>query len=279
VELEDRWILARLDRVLREVTRAFDAYEFALAVKAIYGFCWNELCDWYLESVKERLRSGDPLVRAEATRTLSFVMDRTIRMIHPVMPHLSEELAVQVWGDGGPDGRLIALDTWHEQGLPEVALAGFAESEARFARLQALVTRLRGLRQSADVKPRVSIAAQLSFDGPAGEATWSGVDGLLRVLANVDATAGVGDAASGAGIALPVEGATLTLFGLDPEVLRPRLEADAKTARAEAKRAEGKLGNEKFTSRAPDEIVQEERDKVTRFTREAEQLDAVLAQL
>ncbi|MCW2923645.1 MAG: valyl-tRNA synthetase, partial [Thermoleophilia bacterium] len=142
VELEDRWILARLDRVLREVTRAFDAYEFALAVKAIYGFCWNELCDWYLESVKERLRSEDPIVRAEATRTLSFVVDRVVRLIHPVMPHLSEELAVQVWGDGGPDGRLIALDTWHEQGLPEVALAGFAESEARYARLQALVTRL-----------------------------------------------------------------------------------------------------------------------------------------
>ena len=109
--IEDRWILVRLDRTLREVTRSLESYEFAQAVKSIYAFAWNELCDWYLESVKGRLRSDDEVERADATRTLSFVLDRTIRVLHPVMPHLTEQLAQQVWGEhgGGIDnGRLVA---------------------------------------------------------------------------------------------------------------------------------------------------------------------------
>lgn len=277
VHLEDRWILARLDKVLREVQRAFTAYEFALAVKAIYHFCWNELCDWYLESVKDRLRSDEPDIRANATRHLAFVIDRVVRLIHPVMPHLSEELATQVWGSvddgGGLDGRLVARNQWHDHAVPEAQLDEFVAPERSFSDLQSLVTRLRNLRQAAGIKPRLVIPARLEVLAGEPEAD---VVRLIGALANVDVLAG---GAGEAGIALPLEDATLTLFGLDAQVLRPRLEADLKTARAEAKRAEGKLGNERFTSRAPEELVAEERAKVERFTREAEQLDAVLAQL
>ena len=266
VTLEDRWILARLDRVTREVTRAFGAYEFALATKAIYHFCWNELCDWYLESVKERLRAGD----AAAATTLAWVLDATIRLVHPVMPHLTEELSVQLWGERPSDeAYLVATSDWPDHVL-ETGVAGvFADAEEQFTRLQALVTRLRGMRQHADVKPSVTLAARLEGEG------WADAASLLRVLANVD-TAATGE---GTGIDLPIEGATLSIFGLDPVVLRPRLEADLKSARAEAKRAEGKLGNEKFTGRAPAELVEEERAKVARFTREGDQLEAVIAQL
>ncbi|MEO6866565.1 MAG: valine--tRNA ligase, partial [Gaiellales bacterium] len=274
--LEDRWILTRLDRVLGEVTRAFDGYEFALAVKAMYAFTWHELCDWYLESVKGRLRSEDEVERADATRVLSYVINRTIRMLHPVMPHLTEELAVQVWGEKGLDGRLVALSPWHERALPpEDTPVEFETAADSFGQLQRLVTRLRGLRQAADIKPKITIEASLQTIDPAGQG-WHHAAGLLRVLANVDVTApGNHDE----GIALPITGATLTLYGLDPVVLRPRLEADLKKARAEVKRAEGKLRNEKFTSRAPQELVDEERGKVADYTREAEQLEGVLGQL
>jgi valyl-tRNA synthetase len=273
--LEDRWILVRLDRVLREVTRALGAYEFALAVKAMYSFIWNELCDWYLESVKGRLRSEDEVERADATRTLSFVIDRTIRMLHPVMPHLTEELAVQIWPEGIDGGRLVAVAPWHDKALPpEATSPEFGAAEEQFARLQQLVTRLRALRQAAELKPSVAIAATLHTDRPEGE-VWQESAQRLKVLANVEV---VGHP-QGAAIALPIHGAHLELYGLDAAELKPRLEADLKTARAEAARAEGKLANERFTSRAPAELVQEERDKVERFTREADQLEGVLAQL
>ena len=277
--LEDRWILARLDRAAREVTRAFGEYEFALAVKALYSFTWHELCDWYLESIKDRLRDeDDPDAKASATRMLAFVLDRTLRLLHPVMPHVTEEIAVQVWGDAGIgcEGRLVAQAPWHEHAVPEVDRAAFAADEARFTRIQALVTRLRALRQAADVKPSITIAASLAADAGAAGATWDDAAPLLRVLANVDVDADLG---GGSRIALPLDGATLELTGLDPAVLRPRLEADLKTARSEVRRAEGKLANERFTSRAPEELVEEEREKVARFGREAEQLEAVLAQL
>jgi valyl-tRNA synthetase len=273
--LEDRWILVRLDRVLREVHRALTEYEFALAVKAMYSFCWNELCDWYLESVKGRLRSEDAVERADATRALAFVVDRTIRMLHPVLPHLTEELAVQVWPAGIDGGRLVARAPWHDRALPDEATGPqFASAEAQFARLQQLVSRLRALRQAADLKPSVVVDATLHTEDAAG-AAWQEAATLLRDLAGVSLVGHGG----GDGIALPIEGATLTLHGLDPAVLRPRLEADLKAARGEVARAQGKLGNEKFAGRAPAELVQAERDKAERYAREADQLEQVLAQL
>ncbi|MCW2956373.1 MAG: valyl-tRNA synthetase [Thermoleophilia bacterium] len=274
--LEDRWVLVRLDRVLREVTRALDAYEFALAVKAMYAFVWNELCDWYLESVKGRLRSEDEVERADATRVLAFLIDRTVRLLHPVMPHLTEELAVQVWGERGLDGRLVARNTWHDHALPPEATGPeFALAELQYERVQQLVTRLRNLRQASDIKPSITIHGALQTTDVTGEA-WQHAFHLLRVLANVDAES---HERGGDGIALPIPGATLTLYGLDAEVLKPRLAADLKKAYGEVKRAEGKLANEKFTSRAPHALVQEEQDKVNDYTREAAQLEAVLAQL
>lgn len=270
--IEDRWILCRLDRVLREVHRALGEYEFALAVKAMYGFIWNELCDWYVECVKLRLRSDHVAERRDATRMLAFVLDRTIRMLHPVMPHVTEELALQIWGDRGLDGRLVAHAPWHDHAIPEVARGSFDGVEAWFGSMQTLVARLRSLRQAADVKPSVNIQAQLV---PKSGVIDVDLVRMLSSLANVDAASGV----SGAGIDLPLGDAMLTLFGLDAGVLRPRLEAELKTARAEVKRAEGKLANERFTGRAPAELVQAERDKVARFTTAAEELDAVLGQL
>ncbi|MCB0878474.1 MAG: valine--tRNA ligase [Thermoleophilia bacterium] len=271
--LEDRWILARLDRVLREVHRALGAYEFALAVKAMYAFTWNELCDWYLESVKDRLRSDDSADRAAATRMLSFVIDRTIRMLHPVMPHLTEELAVQVWGEGGMDGRAVARSPWHDHAIPESQSGEFDSDEAAYASVQALVTRLRALAQAGDVRGswRVDLS---SLDVQARSLVERLVPGgALKALVD-DEAASDADA-----IAVTVTQDELTVTAWLPESIKAKLQGDLKKAHGEVKRAQGKLGNEKFTSRAPAELVDEERAKVERFTREAEQLEAVLAQL
>jgi valyl-tRNA synthetase len=274
--LEDRWILARLDRVLREVHRAFGAYEFALAVKAMYAFVWNELCDWYLESVKERLRSDDAEERAAATSMLAFTIDRTIRMQHPVMPHLTEELAVQVWGEQGIDhGRVVARAPWHDHAIPEVDRAAFAPDEQRYGRVQSLVTRLRGLAQAGDVRGEWRVAF--------GEMPADARDLVERLVPGGALKALVDDSGADAApddlIAVAVREEELAITVWLPASVRGKLEADLKAARGEVKRAEGKLANEKFTARAPQELVEEERAKVERFTREAGQLEGVLAQL
>ncbi|MCW2950639.1 MAG: valS [Thermoleophilia bacterium] len=275
VHLEDRWILARLDRTQREVTRALNAYEFHNVTKAIYHFCWSELCDWYLESIKDRLRSEDSAIKREAVTQLAWILHETISLIHPVMPHLSEELSAQLWGEPGPEHCLVAASDWHDSTFESGVAGTIADAEAQFMRAQSLVTRLRNIRQAADIKPKVVIHARLELDDPAAT-NWPGLESLLRVLANIEVGAGEPGVN---GVALPMEGGALVLYGLDAHVLKPKLEADLKTARSEAKRAEGKLANTKFTDRAPTELVQEERDKVERFTREAVQLELVLAQL
>ncbi len=271
--LEDRWILTRLDRVLRDVHRALGEYEFALAVKAMYAFTWNELCDWYLESVKERLRSGDEDERAAATHMLAFVIDRTIRMLHPVMPHLTEELAVQIWPGGIDGGRLVARAPWHDHAIPEVDRGNFDVDEARYASVQALVTRLRALAQAGDVRGAWRVALdELQFDArDLVERLVPG--GALKSLTD-DPSAAADDH-----IAVSVVEGDMTVTAWVPGSVRAKLEGDLKNAKGEVKRAEGKLGNEKFTGRAPAELVQAERDKVERFSRQAEQLEAVLAQL
>jgi valyl-tRNA synthetase len=155
--------------------------------------------------------------------------------------------------------------------LSDEELPQFADAQTRFARIQSLVSSLRSLRQYAEVKPSVMLAGDLVETGT----NWIGCAHLLRALAGVDLAA----SPSGAGISLPIEGATLSLFGLDAAALKPALEGQLATARSEVKRAEGKLANERFTSRAPAELVDEERGKVERFARDATQLEAVLAQL
>ncbi|MBC7462275.1 MAG: class I tRNA ligase family protein, partial [Thermoleophilia bacterium] len=275
VRLEDRWILARLDRVQREVTRALDAYEFHNVTKALYNFCWNELCDWYLESIKDRLRSEAPVIKREAVTQLAWVLHETISLIHPVMPHLSEELSAQLWGEPGPEHCLVAASDWSSHTFEAGVSGAIADAEEQFTRTQTLVTRLRNVRQAADIKPRTTVHARLELDDPSA-GTWSDLESLLLVLANVE----VGGGEPGvSGIALPIEGGSLVLYGLDAQVLKPKLEAELTTARGEVKRAEGKLANDKFTARAPAELVQEERDKIDRFTREGVQLETVIAQL
>jgi valyl-tRNA synthetase len=241
----------------------------------MYGFCWTELCDWYLESIKQRIRSEDARERAHATQVLAFVLDRTLRMLHPVMPHLTEELAVRIWGDGGLDGGMVTLAQWHERVLDDAQRQSFAQDAAWYEQLQATVTRVRALRQAAAVKPSTGLSATLV--DVAGFAQGGELQRLLAALANVQVSESTSTAAEA--LALRVGPGSLVLSGLDASVLRPQLEVDLKAARSEVARATGKLANERFIGRAPAELVAEERAKLARYEQDAAQLEAMLAQM
>lgn len=272
VHLEDKWILARLDKTLKGVTRAFENYDFSQATKLIYRFCWNDFCDWYLESIKERLRSDEIDIRAGVTRHFCYIMDRIIRLIHPVMPHLSEELFSQTFAGVEQDSKFVATSKWYSELLTTKQLSELQHEVDSYTQLQTLVTRLRGIRQVVGMKPRFVVPARLEVLGGQPD---SDVLRLLNSLANVDPLAGH----DGVGISIPLGDSTLTLYGIDIADLKPRLEADFKQAKAEVKRAEGKLANERFTSKAPADLVQAERDKIEHYSREAQQLEDVITQL
>ena len=149
----DGWVLTRLDRAVEEVSGLIDAYDFAAAVKALYRFVWNDVCDWYLEAAKARLYSDDPAERAQVSATLRFVLDRTLRLCHPVLPHVTEEL----WRFAGGEGLLLRAR------VPR-GRRGRARCRGRGAVEAAIeaVRSLRRLRDDAGLGPRAPLADRSS---------------------------------------------------------------------------------------------------------------------
>lgn len=270
--LEDQWILDRLDHALREVHRSLEDYEFALAVKAMYSFIWNELCDWYVESVKDRLRSKDTVEHSSAVRMLSFLLDRTVRMLHPVMPHITEELALQIWGNDPGNRDLVSISRWYDGVESSEQPTNHSVAVHRYEQVQRMVTRMRALAQAGGVRG----SWRVQIGGADDE-----VHSLLKRLVPGGALKEISSEADFSEGAVAVE---LTEGGLSvtvwlPPSIHDRLRSDLKTAQSEIGRAQSKLANRKFTDRAPAELVQAERDKVVRFTQEFEQLESVLSQL
>jgi valyl-tRNA synthetase len=259
----DAWVLGRLADATREVTAALDAYDFAAAVKALYRFIWNDVCDWYLEASKARLYGEDAEAKREVSQTLLHVLRATLRLAHPVLPHVTE----RIWAELGEDA-VLALSSW-----PEASPAGRdAEAEGEVEQAFDFIVKLRQLRTVAQLPPRAplrldrwplgSVAALVETLGGATMAPWNGA-GEWRAID-----------------VLPVGGVPVTVLGPGGgENARPRLEAELAKAEAEIERAVRKLGDARFVERAPAHLVQEERDKLERFEREAAELRERLADL
>ncbi len=261
--LEDAWIVERTQQVAADLGGLLDRYDFALYVRELYAFTWSELCDWYLEAVKRRLRSEDPAEAAGATAVLGWVLDVVLRLAHPIMPHVTEELHHRLWP--GRDG-FLAHASWpgHTAPAPSGAVA-------RFDVVRAATVQLRSLRASAGVAPRDVLRASLVAEGEDAALLAEAAD-LLRDLARIEL---VDDAAGG--ISVPVGATTMVVAGLDATVLAERLTADLEAARGELALADRKLGNERFVQRAPAELVAAERAKRDQWQARIVELEALVA--
>jgi valyl-tRNA synthetase len=261
LEPVDAWILGRLADSTGELTSALDSYDFAAAVKALYRFVWNDVCDWYLEAAKVRLYGDDPAARQAVSQTLLYVLQATLRLAHPVLPHVTE----RIWGDLGGQG-VLARGSW-----PEVRSAGRnPDTEQAVEQAFACVALLRRLRADAELAPRAPLALALP-----GGSQLEPVAPLVASLAGVEIVR-----SDGSGVPLTVGDTTVHVQapGL-AEALRPRLERRLAEAEAEAERARRKLTDTRFVERAPEHLVEEEREKAERFEREATELRARLADL
>jgi len=234
--IEDRWILSRLCDAMDEVLRLLEAYDFAAAVKALYAFVWNDLCDWYVEAAKARLYGDDPAARRSVSSTLLWVLERTVALAHPVLPFVTEE----IWGFL-PGERTMLL----ESPMPAPEPAHGAPQLDQQAR--------------ADMEV-VSEARRLAGEGERPEVR-AAPGFMFRSL--LDRVKGV----------VVVDDAAATSSSVAATDDRASLEAKLATAVAERDRALAKLANDGFTSRAPAAVVEAEREKAERYGAEASELE------
>jgi valyl-tRNA synthetase len=262
----DRWILSRLGHVNAEVDRLLEQFEFGKACEELYHFAWDEFCDWYLELAKVPLGSGDEAAAARTRRVLGFVLDRMLRLLHPVMPFVTDELWCALTGADS-----VMMAPW-----PSFAFTDPA-AEAEIGSLMRLVTEVRQFRSGQGLHPGQRVPARLA--GIAASplaAQQDAVRSLLRLTAPED------DGSFTASATLLAEGITveLDLAGtVDVEAERKRLERDLAAARKEAASMTAKLGNEAFTSRAPAEVIEKSRQRRAAAEADVVRLESRLAAL
>ncbi|RIK32125.1 MAG: valine--tRNA ligase, partial [Chloroflexi bacterium] len=261
--LADRWILSRLQQVQEDATRLIGDWQLGEAGRQLYDFVWGDYCDWYIEAAKVRLNEGTP-AQAQATRqVLAFVLEQSLRLLHPYMPFVTEAIWQNLPDLGGEETqgpRALIVSQW-----PRVT--GWADPAAddAFGRIQEIVRAIRNARSEYDVPPSRRIAAEIS----AGEqlAMLQANLPTLARLAGLDAAA-VAIAtelpAPARAVTLAAGGVTtyLPLAGLvDLAAERTRLQKEIDNIDKQLQRIDGLLGNPGFVNKAPAEVIERERGK------------------
>jgi len=252
VRAEDRWILSRLQRMRATMDQRIAEFDLAHAALELYDFVYGELCDWYLEIVKPRLREGDPALQ----RTLLHVLTETITIAHPIIPFVTEEIWSFVPGAEG----LLAARVVGETAVGEID----EPVETALANLIDAVQALRSWRNSAAVKPGATLSGRLRASGY--EETAEDLARLARIGLDDSHSNGADPVAS-----VVVPGGVVDILpggDLDLGATERRRAEQRKTLEAEIARAEQKLANPGFVSKAPPAVVQAERDKLARLTSE-----------
>jgi valyl-tRNA synthetase len=267
--LEDRWLLSRLQAVHLGVDAAYDAYDWATVSRTLYHFVWDELADWYVEAAKVRLYGEDAGAAAVARQVLANVADRVLRLLHPVMPFVTEALWRALTGAPGGRGSLMVA-AWP---TPDAGLDDH-EAERRFAVLQGLVTEVNRFRSQNGIAP--SARFELTVASEEGELLAAQAP-LVRSLAGLSELVVVPELEDRHGtstIVFPAGRAQVALAGLiDVDAELARLGKERDRLAADLQRAEGKLANASFVERAPADVVDRERSRREELVTARAQLD------
>jgi len=255
----DKWILSRLSETTAEYNTLLENYEFARASEVIYHFAWDDLCDWYLELSKETFATGNSQASA---RVLGHVLDQLFRLLHPIMPFITEELWTTFTG-----GSTLMHATW------PVANAAHLDknSETVITQLQSVITEVRRFRNDQGIKPSQKIPGR--FIAPADVAPYASAMAFLLKLE-------LGDFTPSASVEIGSIKCELDLSGaVDVVAERARLEKDLATAQKDLATAEVKLKNEGFMAKAPENVVKEIRERQAATSADIERITAQLAVL
>ncbi len=273
----DRWILSRLAAVTADTDALLDRFEFAKACDVLYHFAWDEFCDWYLELAKPALTGADETVAATTRSVLGYVLDRLLRLLHPVMPFVTDELWSALTG-----GQTVLAADWPGRRAGDAesepdSLAAFADPSAETAvgALMRLVTEVRRFRSDQGLRPAQPVPAVLAgLDGTPLAPHEARIRALLRLTAPA---AGFTPTAS-----VQAEGVTVqldTAATIDLAAERRRLAKDLAAAQAEVDSAERKLETASFVERAPAAVVAKTRDRLAAAQAEMARIESRLSGL
>ena len=257
----NRWVLGEAAKALADVTASIEAYRFNEAASGAYRFVWNTFCDWYLELAKPLLQGDgvDDQSRAETRATVSFVLDEIVKLLHPFMPFLTEELWAIKGAEVPARAGVLALAPWSElSGLRDV------DAEAEVGWIVTLISDVRSVRAEMNVPAAAQIPLVLVGAEP-DVARW--VDTWADTIKRLARLSGIVDAAEAPprSVQLPLRGATaaLPLQGvIDLDAEKARLVKEIGKLKGEADKIEAKLGNVDFIARAPDEVIEEQRERL-----------------
>ena len=287
--LHDRWIVSRLNKTARDVRKALDGYEFHEAVQTLYHFFWDDFCDWYIELAKAEVtaEAAEPARAAARTRLLT-VLEQALRLLHPFMPYITEELWQQLPGAGRQ-----LLHPAYQDAEPTIMLTAYPEpkagaiNDAAEWEMQAiidLISRVRNIRSEMKIKPSEPIPILIGAPDEKLRAVYSAntnqITRLLRasevsISSQLEAPRASARAilAGGAEVAVPLAG----LIDFDQE--QQRLTKEKEKLAAEATKLEAQLANPQFTERAPAEKVEEVRARIADIAQRTAQLDQTIANL
>ncbi len=262
----DRWVLSRLQHVVDEVDRAFEAFEFAKVCETLYHFAWNDVCDWYVELAKPVLAEGGQPAET-ARRILGHVIDQLLRLLHPVIPFVTDELWTALTRE-----ETIVRAAW------PASDESYADhrAEAEVAVLQLVVTEIRRFRSDQGLNPGQRVATRLSG---LKEVSLIAHESLIRSLARLGpptqefaATASL-SLSGGVGVELDTRGS------IDVSAERARLEKDRSAAEREAAQCRAKLTNPAFVDKAPEAVVSKIRDRLAKAEADMTRIVAALGAL
>ncbi|HDO52827.1 MAG TPA: valine--tRNA ligase, partial [Rhizobiales bacterium] len=264
----NKWIVGEVEKAAHAVTGGIEAYRFNEAASALYRFVWNIFCDWYLELIKPSLQGDDEASKAETRATAAWVLDRSLSLLHPFMPFITEELWTRLGETGPPRRSMLILAEW-----PEMRGLVNAQAEAEFDWVIRVVSEIRSLRAEMNMPAGARIPVTVLGAGEATRARLEANRDALMTLARLESISPADTAPNGssnseavgqikgsvqfvldeATFALPLEGV------IDISAETDRLNREIAKAGSEIAQIEAKLGNEKFTSRAPAHVVEEQR--------------------
>lgn len=255
--LKDRWILKRINDITKEVTQALDKFEIGIAAQNIYDFFWSEFCDWYIEMAKIDLYGGDDLAKKRAQQVLYFVLERALKLLHPFMPFITEE----IWQHLPHDGRSIMVSKW-----PEYDPAWDFTDAGDMEVVMDAVRGIRNIRAEMNVSPARKAKAVARVSDPFVMDILKNSTEIIHTLAKVEDMEFITQDSpaphkaltyviKGAEIFVPMEG----LVDIETEI--ERLQKEHTNLEKEIDRVSKKLSNEGFLAKAPQDVVEKERQK------------------
>ena len=259
----DRWIVSKLQRVEAEVAQGFAEYRLDNVANTVYDFVWNEFCDWYLEIAKVQINTGNEAQQRATRRTLIRTLETILRLAHPIIPFITEELwqkVAPVAGRGGESVSIAAYPVSQPERIDEAA-------EAQVAKLKGLVDACRTLRGELNVSPATRLPMYVVGNTDFMRTNAAVLQGLAKLseVKVFDDEASWAAAAQAAPVAVVGEARLCLFMEIDVAAEKARLTKEATRLEGEIAKANAKLGNEAFVAKAPAAVLEQERKRVADF--------------